>query len=60
MPGCGTGSDHVVDRILHWEIVQMKRERLVQITRCHMDELVLSSTTGMPTKEQKTRVIRYR
>jgi hypothetical protein len=41
--------------------VQMKRERLVQITRCHMDELVLcSTTTGMPTKEQKTRVIRYR
>jgi hypothetical protein len=34
--------DHVVERVLHREIVQMKRERLVQITRCHVVESVLS------------------
>jgi hypothetical protein len=34
--------DHVVERMMHGEIVQMKRERLIRITRCHVVESVTS------------------
>ncbi len=33
--------DHVVERMLHGEIVQMKRERLIRITRCHVVESIM-------------------
>ncbi len=35
--------DHVVEWMLHGEIVQMKSERLIRITRCHVVESVMSS-----------------
>ncbi len=38
--------DHVVEQMLHGEIVQMKRERLIRITRCHMVESVVSQYCG--------------
>jgi hypothetical protein len=34
--------DHMVERMLHGEIVQMKRERFIRITRCHVVEFVMS------------------
>jgi hypothetical protein len=34
--------DHVVERVLHREIVQTKRERLVRINRYYLVESVLS------------------
>jgi hypothetical protein len=38
--------DHVVERMLHREIVQMKRERLIRITRFHVVESVMSQYCG--------------
>jgi hypothetical protein len=38
--------DHVVERMLYVEIVQMKWERLIRITRCHIVESVMSQNCG--------------
>jgi hypothetical protein len=42
--------DHVVERVLHGEIVQMKRERLIRIARCHVVESVLSQYCGWQSR----------
>jgi hypothetical protein len=44
--------DHVVEWMLHEEIVQMKRERLIRITRCHVMESVMSQFCVAGTVEQ--------
>ncbi len=48
--------DHVVEQVLHGEIVQMKRERLVRIIRCHIEESVLSQYCGW---QSRAGVVRY-
>jgi hypothetical protein len=52
--------DHVVERVLHGEIVQMKRERLVLITRCHVLELVLSQYCGWQSRAGVVRYLKFR
>ncbi len=42
--------DHVVERMLHGEIVQMKRERLIRITRCNVVESVMSQYCGWQSR----------
>jgi hypothetical protein len=36
----------VVEQMLQGEIVQMKRERLIRIIRCHVEESVMSQYCG--------------
>jgi hypothetical protein len=52
--------DHVVEIVLHGEIVQMKRERLVQITRCHVVESVLSQYCGWKSRAGVVRYLKFR
>jgi hypothetical protein len=49
--------DHVVERMLHGEIVQMKRERLIRITRCHVVESLMSQYCGW---QSGAGVVRYK
>jgi hypothetical protein len=58
MPGCGL--DHVVERILQGEKLQMKMERLVQITRCHVVESVLSQYCGWQIRAGVVRYLKFR
>jgi hypothetical protein len=48
--------DHVEEQVMHGEIVQMKRERLVRITRCHIVKSVLSQYCGW---QGRAGVVRY-
>jgi hypothetical protein len=47
----------VVERMLHGEIVQMKRERLIRITRCHVVESLMSQYCGW---QSGAGVVRYK
>jgi hypothetical protein len=58
MPRCGTRN--VVERVLHKEIVQIKRERLIQITRCHEVESVLSQYCGWQSRGGVVRYLKFR
>jgi len=42
--------DHVVERMMHGEIVQMKRERLIRITRCQVVESIMSQYCGWQSR----------
>ncbi len=53
--------DHVVERMLHGEIVQMKRERLIRITRwCHVVESVVSQYCGWQSRAGVVRYLKFR
>jgi hypothetical protein len=52
--------DHLVERVLHREIAQMKRERLVRITRCHVVESVLSQYCGWQSMVVVVRYLKLR
>ncbi len=49
-PCLDVAMDHVVERMLHGEIVQMKRERLIRITRCHVVESIMSQYCGWQSR----------
>ncbi len=51
--------DHVVERMLHGEIVQMNRERLIQITRCHVVESVMSQYCGWQSRAGGVRYLKF-
>jgi hypothetical protein len=52
--------DHVVERMMHGEIVQMKRERLIRITRCHVVESVMSQYCGWQSRAGVVRYLKFR
>jgi hypothetical protein len=52
--------DHVVERMLHGEIVQMKRERLIRITRCHVVEFIMSQYCGWQSRAGIVRSLKFR
>jgi hypothetical protein len=52
--------DHVVERMLHGEIVQMKRERLIRITRCHVVESIMSRYCGWQSQAGVVRYLKFR
>jgi hypothetical protein len=52
--------DHVVERMLHGEIVQMKRERLIRITRCHVVESIMSQYCGWQSRAGVVRYLKFR
>jgi hypothetical protein len=52
--------DHVVERMLHQEIVQMKRERLIRITRCHVVESIMSQYCGWQSRAGVVRYLKFR
>jgi len=52
--------DHVVERMLHGEIVQMKRERLIRITRCHVVESIMSQYCGWQSGAGVMRYLKFR
>jgi hypothetical protein len=52
--------DHVVERMMHGEIVQMKRERLIRITRCHVVESVTSQYCGWQSRAGVVRYLKFR
>jgi hypothetical protein len=52
--------DHVVERMLHGEIVQMKRERLIRITRCHVVESIMSQYCGWQSRVGVVRYLKFR
>jgi hypothetical protein len=52
--------DHVVEQMLHGEIVQMKRERLIRITRCHMVESIMSQYCGWQSRAGVVRYLKFR
>ncbi len=51
--------DHVVERMMHGEIVQMKRERLIRITRCHVVESVMSQYCGWQSRAGVVRYLKF-
>ncbi len=51
--------DHVVERMLHGEIVQMKRERLIRITRCHVVESIMSQYCGWQSRAGVVRYLKF-
>jgi hypothetical protein len=51
--------DHVVERMLHGEIVQMKRERLIRITRC-LVESIMSQYCGWQSRAGVVRYLKFR
>jgi hypothetical protein len=51
--------DHVVERMLHGEIVQMKRERLIRITICHMVEPIMSQYCGWQSRAGVVRYLKF-
>jgi hypothetical protein len=52
--------DHVVERMLHGEILQMKRERLIRITRCHVVESVMIQYCGWQSRAGVVRYLKFR
>ncbi len=52
--------DHVVERMMHGEIVQMKRERLIRITRFHVVESVTSQYCGWQSRAGVVRYLKFR
>ncbi len=52
--------DHVVERMLHGEIVQMKRERLIRITRCHVVKSIMSQYCGWQSRAGFVRYLKFR
>ncbi len=52
--------DHAVERMLHGEIVQMKRERLIRITSCHVVESVMSQYCGWQSRAGVVRFLKFR
>jgi hypothetical protein len=52
--------DHVVERMMHGEIVQMKWERLIRITRCHVVESVTSQYCGWQSRAGVVRYLKFR
>jgi hypothetical protein len=52
--------DHVVERMLHQEIVQMKRERLIRITRCHVVESIMSQYCGWQSRAGVVIYLKFR
>jgi hypothetical protein len=52
--------DHVVERMLHGEIVQMKWERLIRITRCHVVESIMSQYCGWQSRAGVVRYLKFR
>ncbi|MFN9901084.1 MAG: hypothetical protein ACK55Z_20350, partial [bacterium] len=52
--------DHVVERMMHGEIVQMKRERLIRVTRCHVVESVMSQYCGWQSRAGVVRYLKFR
>jgi hypothetical protein len=52
--------DLVVERKMHGEIVQMKRERLIRITRCHVVESVTSQYCGWQSRAGVVRYLKFR
>ncbi len=52
--------DHVVERMMHGEIVQMKRERLIRITRCHMVESITSQYCGWQSRAGAVKYLKFR
>jgi hypothetical protein len=52
--------DPVVERVLHGEIVLMKRERLVRIAGCHVVESVLSQYCGWQSRAGVVRYLNFR
>ena len=53
---CGDGRQHEIERTLFGEIVQMKKERLVQVTRCVVFETITSQYCGW---QSRAGVVRY-
>jgi hypothetical protein len=52
--------DHVVERMLHGEIVQKKRERLIRITRCHVVESIMGQYCGWQSRAGVVRYLKFR
>ncbi len=52
--------DHVVERMLHGEIVQMKRERLIRITRCHVVESIMRQYCRWQSRSGVVRYLKFR
>jgi hypothetical protein len=50
----------MVERMMHGEIVQMKRERLVRITRCHVVESVTGQYCGWQSRAGVVRYLKFR
>jgi hypothetical protein len=46
--------------MLHGEIVQMKRERLIRITRCHVVESIMSQYCGWQNRAGVVRYLKFR
>ncbi len=51
--------DDVVKRMLHGEIVQMKRERLIRITRCHVVKSIMSQYCGWQSRAGVVRYLKF-
>ncbi len=51
---------HVVERDLHGEIVQIKKERLVQVTKCIMFETITSTFCGFQSRAGVPRYVKFR
>ena len=51
---------HAIERDLQGEIVQIKKERLVQVTRCQVFETVTSQFCGFQSRAGVVRYLKFR
>ncbi len=51
---------HAVERDLHGEIVQIKKERLVQVTKCIIFETITSTFCGFQSRAGVPRYVKFR
>ena len=51
---------HAVERDLHGEIVQIKKERLVQVTKCIVFETITSTYCGFQSRAGVPRYVKFR
>jgi hypothetical protein len=51
---------HAVERDLHGEIVQIKKERLVQVTKCTVFETITSTFCGFQSRAGVPRYVKFR
>ena len=51
---------HIVERVMQGEIVQLKRERLIKITRCHVVQSVFSQYCGWQSRAGVVRYLKFR